>query len=681
MDEKRSTTVSENVPAALSAVQVAAAGSSGNRAVSVESIGHKLWRGKWLWLSTVALFSLIAMMLGTVQAPLYKEQTSVEVQGPDGNGAQSKPYDQDSAHPLESFLQTQIRIIESRSLLERALAKLSDAERARLLESPHFWWTRTSYDQSVESIRQHISAQPSEHGDIIDVSFLSPDAGAGAHFLNILTQELADSNVERTWRAVQHNRQFAERQIDDLRRKWEQSEQILVEYSHVSGLPLTARSPNALKQTRLLKVAPYANDANLRQLRTQLADLRKQISQWQTLYGKSGAEVQKLRVKASETEAAIRQRRLALQQTGTTVSVATPLPESTTSRPQGASYSQVVAHLDDLQQQADTNRSIYDTAVSRLKQASIAAASQLGDISVVDPAIPVMKSNTPGQFVTGTLGGFVGLMVGIAFVALRDRFSNTFSDPSLLSQYLGLPVLGAIPVDRFAQNGTTYDAVNQEPALQINFSTDLRTAEAFRSIRSSILLSASQRTGPRRIVFTSTGSAEGTTFVVGNLGAALASAQRRVLLVDGNLRSPGLHKIFGADNEHGLAELLSRQIPEHPVTSRDVIRETQIPDLYLLTAGQAGARAPEILSSVQLPQMIREFAKGFDLVLVDSPPVLPYADARSLARAVDGVVLIVKACSTDRHLALKARDVISQDGASLIGAILTEWDAAQSASA
>jgi capsular exopolysaccharide synthesis family protein len=519
----------------------------------------------------------------------------------------------------------------------------------------------------VETLRQHITARPSDQADIIDISFLSADPNVGASFLNLLTRELADVNVERTWRAMQHNRQFAERQIDDLRRRWQQSEQVLAEYSQVSGLNRVA----PVAATAGVPVAANANDPKLRQLRAHLADLQKQIAQWQTLYGPSGATVLSLKSQAAQTEAAIRRQSAVPQTTHI-------LGAPTNSLPSAKS----LAHLNELQQEAESNRAIYEASVNRLKDSTMLAASQLGEISVVDPAIPVTKTNTPGKLITGTLGGLVGLLVGIAFVALRDRFSTTFSDPALLSHYLGLHVLGAIPVDRFSQGltKTTLEA-NPEPTLQINFDTDIHTAEAFRTIRSSILLGASQRSGPRRLVFTSAGASDGTTFVVGNLGAALASAQRRVLLVDGNLRTPGLHKIFGADNDHGLADLLVRQIAEHPVQSRDVIRETQIPDLYLLTAGQAGARAPEILSSVQLPQLIREFAKGFDLVLVDSPPILPYADARSLARAVDAVVLIVKACATDRHLALQARDAITQDGAHLIGAIMTEWDAAQSATA
>jgi len=639
MEEKRRAASFRSLGQNPPAVSVAVSVPFGAPRLTAEPFWRKLWRGKWVAGFTAAAFALLAMMVGALQQPLYREQLSIEVQGPHSSGQ-------------ESFIETQIRIIESRAMVERVLGSASEEDRARLLQGPHFWWTRS--EDGAEALRRHISARAAVkaagQAGIIDITFLAADPAAGARFLNILARELADFNVERTWRAVQTNRQWTERQIDELRRKWEQSEQILTEYQQVRA-PLVAETPEA-------------TDPKTQTLRAKLAELNKEIAQWQALYGPSGAAVLKLKAEAAETEAALRQQR----------------PQRVVLKPVSQTAG-ATAHLAALQQEAASNRAIYESTATRMKEASVLMASELGSISVVDPAVATGNLATPSQFLAGTLGAFMGLVLGVAFVALRERFSSTFSEPAALGQYLGIPVLGAIPANRFGEEEKTYDEANQEPALHLNFETDLQTAEAFRCIRSSILLGESQKNGPRRLVFTSASASEGTTFVIGNLGAALASAQRRVLLVDGNLRSPGLHKIFGADNERGLAELLGRRISEDAVSSRDVIRETQIPDLYLLSAGQAGEHAPEILSSLQLPILIREFAKGFDLVLVDSAPALPYADARSLARAVDGVVLVVKAGSTGRQKAMEARAAMSQDGSLIIGAILTEWDSAMSASA
>jgi Mrp family chromosome partitioning ATPase len=122
-------------------------------------------------------------------------------------------------------------------------------------------------------------------------------------------------------------------------------------------------------------------------------------------------------------------------------------------------------------------------------------------------------------------------------------------------------------------------------------------------------------------------------------------------------------------------EFLGKQLPASAADSRQLIRATQIPGLYVLTAGRPGVNAPEILASSQLSLLLSDLVKGFDLVLLDSPPILPYSDARSLARQADGVILVVRANVTERQAAIKARDTLAQDGAEIVGAILTEWNA------
>jgi capsular exopolysaccharide synthesis family protein len=667
MEEKRSTPVSEqnheSEPSSLGLAPVA----SNSWRTAPQMLWSKLLRGKWTVLFCIAAFALIGLMIGALRTPLYKAQTSIEIQSPAG---QHLKLDDVNTPSLESYIQTQIRIIESRSLLERTLAKFSDADRLRLLESPHVWWSNPSYDEKLEAIRRRIVARPSEQAGIVDITFLSPDPAVGAYLLNSLTQELADFDIERAWRTSQHDRQWTDRQLDDLRRKWEQSEQVLAEYSQTSGLATPDPAP---KPT----LAPgEAQDAQIRQLKRNFATLKAQISQWESLYGPSAPEVLKLKSDLAADLTAIRQRRAVLLK-----AAADNSGSFAQAGPVVPNREAAIIRLNSLKQEVDTNHQTYDLAATRFRETALAAASHMGDLSVVDPAIPDSRPVTPNHFVYGVIGGLAGLLLGIIFVALRDRFSHTFNDPALLKSYLGIQVLGSIPSDRFSDLEKGFNHANGEPALNLAFDTNGHTAEAYRTIRSSILFKVGASHGARRLVFTSAGVSDGKTAVVANLGAAIASAQRRVLLVDADLRNPGLHKIFGADNDHGLADLLSRQITASPMASREVIRETQIPDLYLLSAGQAGDRAPEILSSAQLPALIREFARGFDIVLVDSPPVLPYADSRCLSRAGDGVVLIVRASSTDRRSALQARDAIVQDGSVIIGAILNDLDIAHAASA
>ena len=672
MDEKRSPSLTAKSEPDVAAACLPQEAPAAARISALDWFLSKIWRGRWTLLTSIVIFLLLALMIGATMTPLYRTQTTIEIRSAElsfSPRATSENAAQASVPAESSYADTQIRIIESRSLVERVLNKLNDSERSRLLEAPHFWWSATSYDERLQSILGKINATASQQAGFVDISFLSPDPVSGARFLNSLCQELEDLNVERAWHASERNREWTDRQLEQLRRRWEQSEQVVAEYSQASGLDSAAPALTARPPARV-------SDPKLRQLRLQLASLRKQIAQWQSLYGAGSPNLSSLQVQASKIVAAIRQRQAFLSKNPT------PAPQvaasgSTSSALPGKLQANV--HLNILKQDADANQRIYETTAARLKEADLANASRITDISVIDPAIPVTQPATPGQFLNGFLGALVGFLFGATYLLLRDRLSTTFAEPDLLRQYLGLPVLGAIPHSRLDEAEHFRLPNDPHPTLHLSFDADPRTAEAYRSIRSSILLKTGQRTGPRRLVFTSPLSSEGKTSVVGNLGAALASAQRRVLLVDGDLRNPALHKIFGTDNEHGLTDLLSRQITDAPIASRDVVRETQIPDLYLLSAGQAGARAPEILSSLHLPQLVREFSKAFDIVLIDSPAILPYADARTLARAADAVILIVKAGVTDRRSAVLARETISQDGVRILGTILTDWESAQSA--
>ena len=337
--------------------------------------------------------------------------------------------------------------------------------------------------------------------------------------------------------------------------------------------------------------------------------------------------------------------------------------------PQGRE--QAVAHLHALEEQADADLAIYEKTASGLKQAMVAAALQLKDISVMEPATSMAESAT-GLFRISAWTGLAGFFAGLVFVSTRDRMSNKLNQPEQVAAALNTVALGGIPIDQSNQP-KEYDRQKQEPALRLDFHSDVLTADAFRSIKRALLQRLNDDLASRYLIFSAAGKGAGTTFVVSNLAATLASPNRRVLLVDGNLMKPGLHAIFGAGNEAGFADLLQ---PHSTVPAKAVIRKTQIPNLYLLPAGPAAFNTSKLLLSNRVPHVLRDFTRDFDLILVDAPAM--NLDTRNLAKSSDGVVLIVKANVTDRESASIAREAISSGGTLVIGAILTNWDAAKS---
>jgi capsular exopolysaccharide synthesis family protein len=271
-----------------------------------------------------------------------------------------------------------------------------------------------------------------------------------------------------------------------------------------------------------------------------------------------------------------------------------------------------------------------------------------------------------------------GALGGLLFVLLRRLFSPTFSQPGTLSRVLSLPELGSVPQPESRLGMSTALGHTATGAVPFSTNDDSAQSESYRAIRSSLLY----QTGDsllRCLVFTSATAGEGKTTVASNLSMSLAATNRRVLLVDGDMRRPNLHKIFGVSPGPGLSDLLRRDRLLATAGNAQFILQTAIPNLYLLPCGTAGGDAPELLAGDRLPQLLKEMRKNFDLVLIDTPPVLPCADARSFAKAADGVILIVRANETDRREAGVARDTLLQDGSPVIGTVLTGFQARRGA--
>jgi succinoglycan biosynthesis transport protein ExoP len=177
----------------------------------------------------------------------------------------------------------------------------------------------------------------------------------------------------------------------------------------------------------------------------------------------------------------------------------------------------------------------------------------------------------------------------------------------------------------------------------------------------------------RCLAFTSAAPEEGKTTAVANLGMSLAATGRRVLSIDGDLRRPRLHKLLQVPQGPGLSDLLRRDPAGPPAALSRFVTLTSFPNLYVLPPGSAGIDAPELLAGQLLAKLIREIGKSFDFILIDTPPLLACSDARNYARAVEGVVLVVRSSETQKRAALAARDMLLQDGAAIIGTVLTGW--------
>jgi receptor protein-tyrosine kinase len=287
------------------------------------------------------------------------------------------------------------------------------------------------------------------------------------------------------------------------------------------------------------------------------------------------------------------------------------------------------------------------------------------------------------------IGFAMGALGGIGFVLVREG-SGKVRRPGELN-LPDVPELGVIPSarDAWALEDPGRKLLGQKPrfgelaVVTRNRDTSL-LAESFRAALTSILFGAPFNRDPatkqprgRVLVVTSIDVLEGRTTILTNLGIAAAEANQRVLLIDADLRRPRVHALVNLPNRWGLADMLQRRdqppiVEETPL--KDLTRRTGIPNLWVLPAGSIdAAMVSSLLYSSDLPILLQRFRREFDLILIDTPPMMLYADARVLGRMSDGVVLVVRA-NTKSPEELKAAHLkLVQDQIPVVGTILNDW--------
>jgi capsular exopolysaccharide synthesis family protein len=197
-------------------------------------------------------------------------------------------------------------------------------------------------------------------------------------------------------------------------------------------------------------------------------------------------------------------------------------------------------------------------------------------------------------------------------------------------------------------------------------------ADSFRSTLASILYVGENGDRPRVIALTSANPREGKTTVASNLALAFAEIGRRVLLIDGDLRQPRLHDIFKVCNAWGLSDYLDGIKP--PEGSEAMVAATEYGSLYVLPAGTATANISSLLHSPRVMELLKRMRREFDMVIIDTPPMLQMPDARVLGQMADGVILVVRSAKTTKETAAAAGQRLEEDGTRVLGTVLNEWD-------
>jgi polysaccharide biosynthesis transport protein len=691
-------------------------------------------RYKFVIFAFMVVGAMGALLISFVQTPMYRAHTSLEVEDLNENFQNLKDSDPTAQAPLaESYFQTQVKILQSREMIELVVDKLKLMQRMTA-RNKHFWsgWIHRSSNpdpvlqqallrqQVVDGIQTNLTVQAWGEARTAEIFYDNSDPRLASDVANTLVQTFIDESREIRWNSTQNTAEWLTGHLKELNKNLENSETKLQDFARSTGIILTsdkqdvaghnvsedklkqiqeelsrAQADRALKQadyetlrnTPIEKLSPTLNDPALQNYLVRMADLKAQSANLSATYTPEHYKVQQVQAQINDLQKAIDDERAnILRRNRDDYQTAQKREQLLSSAydDQAKSVSDMAGktiQYENLQHEVDTNRELYDALLLRIKQAGLAAAMRSSNVVVVDQAKPPLLPYRPNFPMNTALGLVTGLFAGVGFIFMRDRFNRNIESPGISQAYLRLPELGVIPAAKLASRRFAWFPATTDVPLQLKSggqngaSREHATlAEAYRATLTSILLPTLHGEGPRVLVLTSPDPGAGKTTVTSNLGMATAEIGRRVLLVDADLRRPRLHRLFEIPNSFGLTDILRITTPLEEIPVNQLVRQTKIPGLCLVPSGPTTDGLSSLLYSPRLTDFLQRVAKEFDLVLIDAPPMLHFADARVLGRHSDGVILVLRSGHTKRDAAMLARQRFDEDGTCVLGTILNSWD-------
>jgi succinoglycan biosynthesis transport protein ExoP len=576
-----------------------------------------------------------------------------------------------------------------------------------------------------------VSVKPLGMTRLVEVTCDSWNAQFSADFCNMLTRQFAEQDREVRWNEAQKTSEWLSRQLADVRAQVAESEKKLEAATGDSTLVLntdegsgnesvaedklrqlqaalmTAESERVAKQAQYEISTSGSPDSlpmvldsgQLQDTAMKLEDLKRQVASMVPPLTEANPKVQHLRAQIKELQTSldidkgnvvdrITKEYEAARHREALLKAEYEKQERLVTREQGkeAQYSM-------LRREVLSGQQLYQTLLQRVKEAGFASAMQASTVRVVDAAKAPEAPIAPSRATSVSVGTLIGILAGIGLAFFKERTQTALRAPGDVTKYLKLRELGVIPSARRALNyRSTAKRANSFPAhpsaraaipeAEPQHTIDMTAwqdhtslvAEAYRTTTYSVLLAGREMQRTKAFVVSSPNVGEGKTTVTCNLGLALAQTKRKVLIIDGDLRKPRVHKLMGLPNEAGLRDLLRGDLDISGEPLAMCCQSTGIANLSVITSGSGLEEPTGLLHSPILPMLLNKVSETFDIVLVDSPPMLHMADARILAGISNGVILVFRSRVTDRQAAAAARDLFLEDQVEVVGTILNDFD-------
>lgn len=696
---------------------------------SGSSVAALLRRHRLIIAGIILLCVVLGGLVAVFTTPLYRATTVLEVQGVNPEFLKMKELDPtSSSQSPESHTATEAKLIQSESLAKRVV------EVSRLNQRPEFFMHSAAYErlqamlrrkrasgdepsvrETTDLLRSRIKERIDGDSNLLVVSVDAPEPNLAGELAQTLAREFELQEQEERWNSSSRVSAWLTGQLEELRQRMERSSGELQQFVNSTGLVYAkdgssvaedrlrqiqeelsrAQADRVVKQAQMNQAASspaggqplILDDGPIREYKLKLADLQRTLADLNTTLTPEHYKVASVQAQIAEIKSALEQQRLNVIERIKNEYLMSAAREAMLTRNYAAQTNAVAgeasrsARYGTLRKQAESDQELYRSMLEKVKETSMLAAIRTNTVHVVDPAQPPDQKYSPNYATNIGLGMLSGIILSALFVILRERLDLAIREPGEMGYALNIRELGAIPSLRKDRPSRSLPFTAKGGAIALNRAGSATAvgdrsviSEAFRCTAASLLFAENGNAFNKVFLMTSAYAGVGKTTTAVNLAIALGAGGRRVALVEGDLRKPMLHEMFGLPNSSGLSDLLQAESPLNDSAVQSRLRPTGMKGLHLLTAGAYHLFHPSSLESGRLTGILSYLRRNYDLVIVDCPPAIQIPDARLLARDCDAVVLVGRAGQSKLKDLSQVAHLFVQDGRRVAGTILTDWD-------
>ncbi len=673
---------------------------------------------RWRWvIAGVSIGCLLLGLLVTLMmTPKFTATSTIEIARESDSVTNFQGVERNDGAADVEFYQTQYGLLASRTLAERVATQL------RLVDDPKFFAmfgaddeqdaafrvTNDRYPVSGRAVRQRVAGEvlldnlnvnPTRLSRLVDISFTSPDSDLSARIANAWATNFISTNLERKVEATSYGREVLQEQLTEYKDRLDESQRQLVAYAsreQIINLPAQssgvgqgtqersivaddlaalnaalgrATAERIAAESRFRNVGPSGSSAEalsntaINNLRQRRAELAAEYQQLMVRFEPGYPEAQAVKEQIDQLDRSIQREEARV--TGSLAAVyrqAQAEEAALQTRVNGLKgdfldLRRRSIQYNIFQQEVDTNRALYDGLLQRFKEIGVAGGVGVNNVSIVDAADVPQKASSPRLILNLGIAAIAGLILGAGLALALEQMDDSINDPSELQRRLGIPLLGSVPK---LEGDAPVDALADRKSELV---------DAYLAVQTSLGFSTEHGV-PRAFAVTSTKPAEGKSTTSLALATTLFRSGKKVILIDGDMRSPSVHHLGGTDHERGLSNFL---------TGDDAIDSLVFTMANLgftaMSAGPIPPNAAELLTGTRFGLLISRLLERFDHVIIDSPPVLGLADAPLIAGNVEGVVFAIEAQGLRTSQAKTALNRLAGVNAKVFGGVLTKFDA------